>query len=126
MTKLIHPKLSYKINGILFKVYNNLGYGYQERVYQKAIELEFKKNKLGYDRELKINLIYDRHKIGKYYLDFLVDDKIIIEIKTGNYFHKKDYSQIKNYLKVHKLELGILALFSPDKVEIKRILNKID
>ncbi len=125
MPELLYKELSYKINGILFKVYNNLGYGYQEKAYQKVIALELDKNKLKYKRELKTNLMYDNHEIGKYYLDFLVDNKIILEIKTGNFFHKKDYYQIKNYLKVHNLELGLLVLFSLNKVEIKRILNKI-
>lgn len=110
----------------MFKVYNNLGYGYQERAYQKAIALELDKNKIKYKRELKTNLTYDDCEIGKYYLNFLVDNKIIVEIKTGKFFHKKDYNQIKNYLKVNKIQLRLLVLFSPNRVEIKRILNRIN
>lgn len=61
--------------------------------------------------------------IGKYFLDFLVEDKIIVEIKQGNYFSKSHIEQIHNYLKANNLKLGLLANFTMNGVKIKRIVN---
>lgn len=70
-----------------------------------------------------ISLEYSGEKIGKYYIDFDIDNKIVLEFKVGSYFHLKDYKQIASYLKVNDLQLGILILFSEEGVKYKRILN---
>lgn len=80
---LIYPELSYKINGILFEVYNELGPGHKEKYYQSAIQEALKQNKFKVERELYVPLKYNDVKVGKYYLDFLVDDNIVLEIKKG-------------------------------------------
>lgn len=124
MSELIYPKLSYDIIGAVFEVYNELGYGYQEKIYQKALALNLEKKNIAFKEQVKTDLIYENQVIGKYFLDFLIEDKIILELKIGSYFFKKDYEQIRGYLTANKLELGILILFSKNGVKSKRILCK--
>lgn len=124
MAELIYPELSYKIMGIIYEVFNELGHGYQEKYYQKAIALRFKKNQIDYAEQLKVDLSFDGQVIGEYFLDFLVENKIVLELKIGDYFYKKDFEQVKGYLKAKKLELGIIVLFTKQGVKSKRILHR--
>jgi GxxExxY protein len=120
---LLYPELSFKLMGILFDVSNNLGYGYDEKHYQQAIAKELEKNKLLFKRELAISIIYRGEEITKNFLDFLIEDKIVLEIKQGNMFNKKDINQIYKYLVATKKKLGILARFTQNGVKYKRIVN---
>ena len=122
-TDLIYPELSYKIIGILFEIFNNLGPGYQEKYYQRAIFSAFKKQNIHFQEQVLIPLIYLDKKIGEYFLDFVVDDKIVLEIKKGDRFSRKDIEQIYGYLKAKKFKLGLLANFTNHGVKFKRILN---
>ena len=121
--KVVYPELSYKIVGILFEVYNQLGPGYQEKYYQRAIEAAFKTNKLTFKKQLSLDINFNNVKIGKYFLDFLVEDKIVLEIKKGNYFPKKNIEQVYAYLKLTGLKLAILANFTSNGIKFRRILN---
>ena len=123
MSQLVYPELSYKIVGILFEVHNRLGGGFEEKYYQRAIEQLFKKNNVTFKRELKADIFFEDDKIGKYFLDFLVEDKIIVELKTVPCLLPIHFKQVRSYLKVKKLELGILANLRGDHVTYKRILN---
>ena len=123
MARLIHPELSYRIMGIIFKVYNDLGYGYQEKYYQRAVALEFDKEKIRYIREKEVKLTYNDKNIGKYFLDFIVNDRIVLELKIANYFHSRDIKQILGYLKATGLQLGILIIFTSKGIKYKRIIN---
>jgi len=121
--KLIHPELSYVIVGILYEVYNELGNGYQEKYYQRAISKEFASKQIKFKEQLPIKLRYKGDYLGIYYLDFLVEDKIILEIKNSSKFYPKDIKQVIGYLKATGLELGILACFSKNGLIYKRILK---
>jgi len=123
MGKVIYPQLSYKIIGILYKVYNKIGFGYQEKYYQRALKVELEKQKIIFKEQFPISLRYDQVNIGKYYIDFLIDNKIVLELKTEERFYDRDYRQILSYLKSTKLKLGILARFSKKGVYYRRILN---
>ena len=80
-TKLIYPEISYKIMGILFDVYNELGFGYQEKYYYKAIQKGLTEHKFKIKEQVPIPIKYRNEKIGIYYIDFLIDDCIVLEIK---------------------------------------------
>lgn len=121
--KIIYKDLSYKIVGILFEVYNELGYGYQEKYYEKAVARCFNKENILYKRQAPYKIIFKNEEIGRYYLDFLVDEKIILELKKGNYFSRRNIDQVKGYLKVTNLKLAILANYTPNGVKILRVLN---
>lgn len=120
---MLHGDLSYKIIGAVYAVYNQIGYGYKEKEYQKALGSEFGKLGIPYQREVYSSLIYQNQKIKGFYLDFLVDNKIILELKVANDIYPKYFQQVLQYLKSHGLEVGIIAAFTPQKILIKRIIN---
>lgn len=123
MIELIEKDLSYKIVGILFSVYNSLGSGYQEKYYQRAIAEELKIKGVKFKEQVYIPLYYKNKSIGKYFIDFIVEDKIVVEIKTNNKFYPRDIKQVLAYLKTSDIKLGILANFSRQKLYLKRILK---
>ena len=122
-TELIYPELSYKIIGLLYDVSNRLGSGYKEKYYQRALATEFKKAKLNFTEQVRIPLIYNGTKIGNYILDFLIENKVALEIKKDNRFSRTNIEQVMAYLKTFKLKLGILANFTSEGVKYRRILN---
>ena len=122
-TKVIYPELSYQIVGLLYDVHNQLGNRYQEKYYQRAVEVKLKGKKISYKREIEVDLTIDNEKIGKYFLDFLIEDKLILELKVKPLLTKIDYKQIRAYLHSRKLKLGMLVNFYKERLEYKRILN---
>lgn len=123
MSKLIYKKESYSIVGALFEVYNNLGSGFSEIVYKDAIEYEFKQLKIPFVREREYNVNYKEIILNhNFYADFVVYDKIILEIKSVEKLHDKHLTQCINYLKVSKCKLAILANFSEDRLDYKRVI----
>ena len=100
-----------------------MGYGYQEKYYEIAIGKVLASKGLKYNRQVKCALIFENDKIGKYYLDFLIADKIVLEIKVGKRFTKQAFDQIVAYLKTTNKQLGILALFNSKGVRFIRIVN---
>lgn len=120
---LIYPKLCYQIVGILFEVFKQLGIGYQEKYYQRIIAIELKENKLKFREQVPVVINYKGAKVGRYYLDFLIEDKIILEIKKHDKFSKANIEQVYGYLKAANLKLGILANFTKSGVKFKRIIN---
>ena len=121
--KVIYPELSYKVVGILFDVYNELGNRYQEKYYQRAVELRLKKENISYSREIPVSLKFEGESIGKYFLDFLIEDKLVLELKVKPRLAKVDYKQVRAYLHSCDLKLGILTNFYGESLEYKRILN---
>src|SRR4030042_2691293 len=109
---LIYPELSYEIVGILFEVYNELGCGYQEKYYQKAIAELLKKRNLSFKEQVFTPIKFQEGKIGNYFLDFLIEEKIVLEIKRGEGFATTNIMQVNCYLKTTGLKLGILANFT--------------
>ncbi|MBU4299040.1 GxxExxY protein [Patescibacteria group bacterium] len=120
---LIYPELSYIIVGILFEVYNNLGPGYKEKYYQKAVAVALRDAKMFFKEQDYSPLIYKGRLVGNYFFDFLIDDKIILEIKSGEKFLKQNIAQTYSYLKLKNLKLGILANFTKEGLKFKRIVN---
>ena len=123
MPNIVQKELSYKIIGILFSVHTELGNRYQEKYYQRAIEEGFKQEKVSFKRELPVDLRYNGKKIGKYFLDFLIEDRVILEIKAVDKLKPKDFKQVLAYLTANNLELGILVNFRTDRLTFERILN---
>jgi GxxExxY protein len=120
---LIYPVLSYSIVGILFEVYNNLGPGHKEKYYQKAVAVAFRAAKTSFKEQVYSPVIFKDKDVGSYFLDFLIESKIVLEIKSGEKFLKQNISQIYSYLKIKNLKLGILANFTKEGLKFKRIVN---
>lgn len=123
MTEIIYPQLSYKIVGCLFEVYKNLGSNRQEKHYQKALSEEFLKQKINFREQYPVAISYKDKKIGQNFFDFLIEDKIILEIKSGPYFRKEYLDQLISYLKAASLKLGIIANFTRNGVKFHRVIN---
>jgi GxxExxY protein len=120
---LVYPELSYKLIGCAFEVYNELGFGHAEKFYQKAMAIQLKKEGLKFKEQVYTPLKFKGELIGKQYFDFLVDDKIIVELKKNNNFSKGNIDQVKQYLITSKLQLALLINFSPSGIISKRIVN---
>jgi GxxExxY protein len=123
MSSIVQKELSYKIMGLLFSVYSELGNRYQEKYYQRALEQALKNSNINYKKEMPVDLTFKGKIIGKYKLDFLLEDKVVLEVKTVPQLLPKDFTQVLAYLKANNIELGILANFSTDRLSYKRILN---
>jgi GxxExxY protein len=109
--------------GILFKIYNDLGGGYQEKYYQNALKHAFDKANIPYLEQVRADLISDGKFIGRYYMDFIVNHKIVLEVKVKCFFTQKDIRQVLGYLKRSNLDLGILVSFADTGIKYKRILR---
>lgn len=120
---LIYPELSYQVVGILFDVYNQLGHGQAEKVYQRAIAVGLKGFGLKFREQVYTPLIYGNQRIASSYLDFIIEGKIVLEIKKGDRFAKSHIDQVYRYLTDNELKLGILAYFAPRNLHFKRIIN---
>ncbi len=125
MADLIEKELSYSIVGVLFDVYKELGGGYQEKYYQRAIAEGLKQKGLSFVEQVMVPLSYGGASIGRYFLDFLVADKVVLEIKSTPQLYARDIKQVLSYLNTKKIELGILANFKRSGLETKRILRSL-
>ncbi|WPR71249.1 GxxExxY protein [Flavobacterium sp. NG2] len=124
MSEVLYKEESFQIMGILFDVHRNLGGGFSEIVYKDAIEYELQQNKIPYEREKEYSVNYKTVVLNhKFYADFVLFDKIILEIKSSENLHPKHYSQCLNYLKVSNNRLAILANFNSISLEYKRIVK---
>ena len=120
---LLFPELSYQVVGILFEVYNTLGYGYLEKYYQKATAALLKKFKIDFKEQVLVEIRMGDEVIAKGYADFIIEGKIILELKKGDSFRKNNIDQLHSYLKMTGLQLGILANFTSKGLLSKRIVN---
>jgi GxxExxY protein len=123
MSKIIYPELSYEIIGAAFKVFNNLEYGHNEKYYQRALEEEFKIKKINFEKEKEVDLLYLDKKIGKYRLDFILENKIVVELKVLSDFRQRHIKQVMGYLKETKLKLAIIIYFTKAGVKYRRVVN---
>lgn len=112
-------ELTEKIINIFFKVYNKLGYGFLEKVYENAMMIELKKERIPALAQAPIKVIYDNEVIGDYCADILVDNKIIVELKAARNLSGENEAQLLNYLKATGIEVGLLLNFGI-KPELKR------
>lgn len=123
MADIIYKDESYTIVGVLFEVYNNLGSGFSEIVYKDAIEYELEQNNIPFKREKEFSVTYKNTTLKhKFYADFVIFDKIILEIKAIEKLNDVHTSQCINYLKVSQYKLAIIANFHKEFLDHKRII----
>ena len=116
---LKYKELTEKIIKVFYKVYNTLGYGFLEKVYENAMMIEFRKDNTPAVSQVPIKVIYDEEVVGEYYADILVDKKVIVEIKATKKMIPDHEAQLLNYLKATDVEVGLILNFGPEP-EIKR------
>ncbi len=123
MTELIYKSEAYQIIGICMEIHKIIGRGFLEIVYKDAMEYEFRKRKINYEREKEYKIEYkDIILPHKYFADFVVMDKIILEIKCANGIVDEFIKQTLNYLAVSKCKLGLIINFGKDSLEYKRVV----
>jgi len=114
-----HKTYTEKIINVFYKVYNKLGYGFLEKVYENAMMIEFEREGIPAVSQFAIQVVYEEMIIGEYFADILIDNKVIIEIKAARNLTSENEAQLLNYLKATDIEVGLLQNFGP-KPEIKR------
>ncbi len=114
-----YTDLTGEIIRCFYKVYNELGYGFLEKVYEKELKYELEKAGLFVERQKPIKVYYETELVGEYYADLLVENKVIIELKTAIAICEEHENQLINYLKATEIEVGLLLNFGK-KPEIKR------
>ena len=121
---LIYKDESYNIVGAAFQVYNNLGFGFLEAIYQEALEIEFQRRGIPYEREKELNIVYDGVQLKQTYkADFVCYGKIIVELKAVSELDDAHRSQVYNYLHATGYRLGLLLNFGCyDELEKERIV----
>ena len=122
-----HSELTEKIINAFYKVYNTLGYGFLEKVYENALFIELESIGLNIKKQEPIKVYYEEKEVGVYFADLIVNDTIIIELKAAESFCEENELQLVNYLKATEIEVGLLLNFGK-KPEVKRKVysNKID
>lgn len=123
MTELVFREITHEIIGSAFEVHNEIGGGHKEHIYQKSLAICLRKRGLKVEEQVRVDLMIHDEKIGMYYLDFLINDKVVIEIKSSKFFRQSDFRQTVSYLQSLNKKLGLLIAFTPTGVRYKRVLN---
>jgi len=118
-----YSDLTHQIIGCAMAVHNALGSGFQEVIYQRALAIELEKAGIAFRREQEMSIFYVGHQIGTRRVDFLVEEKVVVELKALSQLEEVHWAQTINYLEAYKLEVGLLLNFGSKKLEFKRFVN---
>ena len=119
-----YSELTAKIIGCAMKVHGALGNGFQEVIYQRALEIEFELHQISFSREHEMPIFYRDQRIGTRRVDFLVNDTISVELKAVTKLEDVHLAQAINYLEAYNLEIGLLINFGKRSLEFKRLANE--
>ncbi len=120
----IDDALTHSIIGCAMEVHNVLGNGFQEVIYQRALAIELEENEIAFVREQEVPIFYKIHEIGSRRVDFLVEQKVMVEIKAVVKLEDSHLAQGLNYLTAYNLPIGLLINFGGMKLEFKRLFRK--
>jgi GxxExxY protein len=118
---MLHSEITDGILKSFYKVYNSLGYGFLEKVYENALVIELLNSGYGVRQQQPITVLYENQQVGEYFADLMVNDQIIIELKAAEQLRQEHVAQLTNYLKATDKEVGLLLNFGP-KPEFKRVV----
>lgn len=119
MEEYLHKDITSAIIQAFYKVYNTLGYGFLEKVYENAMRIELIKSNLQVEQQKNIKVYYESEQVGDYFADLLVNNLVIVELKAAESICEEHETQLLNYLKATNIEVGLLLNFGK-KAEIKR------
>jgi len=119
-----HEEITHKIIGAAYQVFNQLGFGFLENVYKKAMIIELSKSSLKVETEKPLKVYYDKEVVGDFYADLFVEGEIIVELKSVRNLTKEYEIQLVNYLNCLRKEIGLLINFGPSGVDVKRKFRK--
>ncbi|HBB38595.1 MAG: hypothetical protein UV82_C0017G0023 [Candidatus Magasanikbacteria bacterium GW2011_GWD2_43_18] len=120
MEELLYEKETYTIRGVCFKIWKEFGGAFKESIVEKALVIELKELGFGVESQKRFPIFYKGNKVGVYVPDIIVDNKILIELKSKEFITKGDQKTFWHYLKATDYKLGLLINFGPEKLEIKR------
>ncbi len=120
---MLHEELTKKIIGCAMEVHKRLGNGFQEVIYQRALEIEMRLSGLAFAREMEMPIHYREQEIGTRRVDFFVEGKIMTELKAIIKLEDVHLAQAMNYLEAYKMEIGLLLNFGAKSLEFKRVHN---
>lgn len=123
MRNFPHQELTKSIIGIYYNVYNELGFGFLEKVYHKALLIELKNNGYKIDSEKKVNVYYKNEVVGEYIPDIIINNSVIVELKCVEYLTDIHENQLLNYLKATDCEVGLILNFGKDPQFIRKIFT---
>ncbi len=118
-----HKELTEKIIGCAIKVHTTLDNGFQEVIYQRSLEIEFRKADLSFSRELEMPVYYDNIQVGTRRVDFFVENLIMVELKALINLEDVHLAQAMNYLEAYQMEIGLLINFGAKSLQFKRVHN---
>jgi len=119
-----YEDITHKIIGSAYRVYKQLGFGFLESVYKKAMVIELAKNSLKVQEEKPLQVYYDNQAVGDFYVDLFVEETVIVELKSLQGLTKEHEVQLVNYLHGLNKEIGMLINFGPSGVQVKRKYRK--
>ena len=119
-----YEELTRSIIGCAMKVHSTLGNGFQEIIYQRCLAIELARNNIGFAREVEMLIYYEGHEVGTRRADFLIEDRILAELKAVINLADAHLAQALNYLEAYNLEIGLLINFGARSLEFKRLHNK--
>src|SRR5512136_2152196 len=119
----LYSDITHKIIGAAMKVHSTLGNGFQEVIYQRALGIEMSNQGLSFHRELEMQIYYDGQEIGSRRVDFLVEDKVMVELKALTFLEDVHLAQAINYLEAYNLEVGLLINFGAKSLQYRRVIN---
>jgi len=123
MSELKYKEITEKIIGAAMRVHSRLGNGFQEVIYQRALEIELKEANVSYQREYNMPIYYNSRRIGERPVDFLIEKKISVELKALINLEPVHFTQARNYLETYNLEVGLLINFGSISLQFKRLQN---
>ncbi|MBU2554093.1 MAG: GxxExxY protein [Bacteroidetes bacterium] len=121
--ELLHKELTEKILKTFYDVYNEMGYGFLEKVYQNSLLIELKSRGFKVEAQKQIKVYYKGYEVGEYYADIVVDDLVILELKAVEYVVKEFEAQLINYLRATKFEVGLLLNFGKKPEFIRKVYD---
>jgi GxxExxY protein len=125
-TSQIKDDLTYKVIGCAMKVHSTLGNGFQEVIYQRALEIEFNRNNISFEREKSMDIFYEGEYIGNRRVDFMIEDSLIVELKALIKLEPVHLAQGLNYLVAYNVEKGLLLNFGAQSLEVKRLHHPVN
>lgn len=120
--KYLYSELTAKIIKLAIKVHKALGPGFVEKIYQRALYLEFKNNNLDFEREKQIYIHYYKANLGYEKVDFIIENKVIVELKAVEKINDIHLAQMISYLKASGCQIGLILNFAAKRLEIKRVI----
>ncbi len=123
---MIYEDITKKILEACFEVSNELGFGYLESVYEKALLITLRQKGLKAENQVPLMVKFRGEVVGEFFVDILVEEKVLVELKVANGLSKENFAQVINYLKATEIEVGLLINFGTPKIEYRRFTNKFN